>query len=141
MTNEYWLKMIGAADREVGDRWIEARPRLLKEVRFPKTFKPTGIRRGDLLVYYAAGDQKLFSIVKAKHDGTEAQWAPEKGEERWPWLMEVQTLLAIPQLALAPHWSVLGLDPGTVQQKSHVAIGREKYQVAQRAMAERTAEA
>jgi hypothetical protein len=137
MEREYWLKMIGAADREVADHWIEARPKLLREVRFPE--KPSGIRRGDLLVYYAAGAQKLFSIVRAKHDGSESQIVGEKGEGRWPWLLEVQTLLAIPQLALAPDWSVLELPPGTVQQKSHVRIGREKYRVAQKAIAERTA--
>lgn len=139
MEREYWLKMIGAADRDVGDRWIEARPRLLREVRFPE--RPSGIGRGDLLVYYAAGDQKLFSIVRAKHDGSECELGGPQEEARWPWVMEVQTLLAIPQLALAPHWSVLGLPAGTVQQKSHVRIGRESYRVAQRAIAERTAEA
>jgi hypothetical protein len=138
MKHSYWLKMIGAADREVGDRWIEARPNLLHEVRFPK--RPSGIKRGDVLVYYAAGDQKLFSIVRAKHDGSECGFGGPEDEARWPHVMEVQTLLAIPQLALAPHWSVLGLPSSTVSQQSHVQINQKQYRTAQAAIAERTAE-
>ena len=138
MQHQYWLKMVGAADREVGDRWIEARPQLLRQVRFPR--RPSGVNRGDVLVYYAAGDQKLFSIVRATHDGSECEMGGPKDEARWPFVMEVQTLLAIPQLALAPHWSVLGLPSSLVMQKSHVQIDHDKYLVAQRAIAERTAE-
>ena len=139
MKHNYWLKMIGAADKDVGDHWIGAWPKLLTEVRFPK--QPTGIQRGDYLVYYAAGDQKLFAIARAKGNGADASMEGPKEEERWPFLLEVQVLLAIPQLVLAPHWSVLGLPVGTVQQKSHVGITRDQYRIAQAAMVERTAEA
>lgn len=31
----YWLKMVGAADKEVGGNWIERWPKLLIEIRFP----------------------------------------------------------------------------------------------------------
>ena len=139
MTHNYWLKMIGAADREVGDRWIEARPKLLSEVRFPK--RPSGVRRGDYLVYYAAGDQKLFAIARAKGDGADASMSGPKDERRWPFVLEVQLLLAIPQLALAPHWKVLGLPSTTVTQMSHVGITHGQYRIAHAAMVERTAEA
>jgi hypothetical protein len=138
MAHEYWLKMIGAADREVGDRWIEARPRLLREVRFPK--QPSGISRGDVLVYYAAGDQKLFAIAKAKHDGSECEMGGPKDEARWPYVMEVEMLLAIPRLALAPEFSVMGVSPDSVKQQSHIRIDQENYLLAQQAMAKRTAE-
>ena len=99
MPKTYWLKMIGAADNELDDRWIETDPHLLKEVRFPK--QPSGIGRGDHLVYYSAGSQKIFAIARAKSSGADAPIVGAKGEGRWPYLLDVQTLLVIPQLALA----------------------------------------
>lgn len=48
-------------------------------------------------------------------------------------------MLLIPQLALAPNWSVLGLPSATVQQKSYVGLTREQYLKAHTAMIERTA--
>lgn len=137
MARSYWLKMIGAADKELDDHWIDAWPKLLREVRFPK--RPSGIRRGDYLVYYSAGSQRLFSIARAKGDGADAFAVGAAGEDRWPYLLEVQTLLAIPQLALAPSWSVLELPSTLVQQKSHVEMSAEKYRIAQAAVIERTA--
>ncbi|HVD39082.1 MAG TPA: hypothetical protein VNC15_09645 [Solirubrobacterales bacterium] len=136
-TRKYWLKMVGAADKEVADHWIEAHPKLLTEIRFPQ--RPSGIRRGDYLVYYSAGSQKLFSIVRAKGNGSETAAVGAAGEGRWPYLLEVQTLLAVPQLALSPHWSVLDLPSTTVQQKSHVEISLEKYRLAHAAMISRSA--
>jgi hypothetical protein len=137
MNRSYWLKMIGAADKEVADHWIEAHPKLLTEVRFPQ--RPSGIKRGDYLVYYSAGSQKLFSIARAKGSGAEALAVGAPGEGRWPFLLEVQTLLTIPQLVLAPHWSALELPSTLVQQKSHVEISADKYRLALEAMVSRAA--
>ena len=53
----FWLKMIGAADWPLDNFWISQVPDLLTQVRAPRT--PSSIRAGDVLVYYAAGAQKL----------------------------------------------------------------------------------
>jgi hypothetical protein len=133
----YWLKMVGASDYRLEDHWIEQRPELLRGIRAPR--QPSGINRGDRLVYYSAGTQKLFAIARAKENGSDAAVVPGRGEDRWPYLLEVQLLLIIPQLALAPDWTVLDLPSTTVTQKSYVEITPEKYEIAHRAMFERTA--
>jgi hypothetical protein len=134
MPKTYWLKMIGAADNELDDRWIETDSHLLKGVRFGQ--QPSGISRGDHLVYYSAGSQKIFAIARAKSSGAEAPIVGAKGEGRWPYLLDVQTLVVIPQLVLAPHWSVLDIPSSSVQQQSHIEIPAEKYALAHQAIAE-----
>lgn len=76
----YFLKMVGAADMPLEDRWVEQRPDLLYGVRTPR--QPRAIKSGDLLVYYAAGAQKLIAIsVTATAQAGEAvgRPAPEFG--------------------------------------------------------------
>src|SRR3954452_13648027 len=103
----YFLKMIGASDWPIENKWIDQRADLLYGVRTPK--QPQAIKYGDLLVYYAAGEQKLFAIAKATQDGSNVPMSSDAGERRWPFRIPVQMYLAIPTLALAPHWSVLGM--------------------------------
>lgn len=139
MKPNYFLKMIGAADRDLDDRWIESRPELLKQFRTPK--QPSSIKRGDIFVYYSAGTQKLFAIARSKINGSDAGMELEKDEERWPYVVPVQVIIAIPQLAFAPHWQVLDLPSSKVQQRSYVTISRESYLKAHAAMFEKSSEA
>jgi hypothetical protein len=132
----YWLKMIGASDWPLVDQWVEDRPELLRGVRTPK--QPSGISRDDRLVYYSAGSQKLFAIARVSQDGENVAMVPGPGEDRWPYLLPVQVLLAVPTLPLAPHWSVLGLPSTAVQQKSYIELGEDEYQRAWEAITERT---
>ena len=135
MARSYFLKMVGAADRPLEDRWIDQRPDLLYGVRAPR--RPQSIHSGDLLVYYAAGLQRLFAIARATQDGSNVPIVPEPGEERWPYRIPVQMWLAVPTLKLAPSWEVLGLPSTSVQQKSYVEIGRQRYEAAFGAIVER----
>jgi hypothetical protein len=137
MAENYWLKMIGAADKEVGDHWIAAHPKLLTEVRFPK--RPQQIENGDYLVYYATGHKKPIAITRAKRAGAKVDEVPAKGEDRWPWLLDVQCLLAIPDLRFAPDWSVLDIPSDAVKQKPYIPLTHEQYGIAHAAMVERTA--
>ena len=84
----YWLKMVGAADDPMDNRWIDAEPELLREVRSP--WRPSGIKRNDMLVYYAAGQQCLFAIARSTEDGAECLEVHATGQDRWPWLLHVQ---------------------------------------------------
>lgn len=124
----YFLKMVGAADWPIEDRWIDQRADLLYGVRTPR--QPEAIKSGDLLVYYAAGAQKLFAIARVSQDGSNVPMSAEAGEQRWPFRIPVQMYLAIPTLAIAPHWSVLGLPSATVQQKSYVQLTAGQYEAA-----------
>jgi hypothetical protein len=132
----YWLKTIGAADWPLADHWLEERPDLLGGVRMPT--QPTGIRSGDRLVYYSALSQKIFAIARAAQDGDNVPLAPGPGEERWPYLVPVQVLLAIPTLALAPSWDVLRLPGAKMRQHSYVEISEGTYALGWEAIVART---
>jgi hypothetical protein len=132
----YWLKTIGAADWPLADRWLEERPDLLTGVRAPA--QPIGIHSGNRLVYFSAVSQKIFAIARATQDGDNVPMAPGRGEERWPYLMPVQVLLAVPTLALAPSWDVLGLPVTTMRQHSYVEISDATYALGWEAIVERT---
>jgi hypothetical protein len=132
----YWLKMVGASDRPLDNRWIETRPELLRQVRSP--WRPSGIKRDDWLVYYASGIQCLFAIARATEDGSECQEHPKVGEERWPWLLHVQVGLAVPTLQQAPDWRALRISSSSVQQKSYIEISASQYDLAWQAITAKT---
>jgi hypothetical protein len=132
----YWLKTIGAADWPLADRWPEERPELLKGVRAPS--QPTGISSGDRLIYYSAVSQKIFAIARATQDGENVPIAPGPSEARWPYLLPVQVLLAIPTLTLAPSWNALGIPGATMRQHSYVAISDAAYALGWEAIVART---
>lgn len=132
----YWLKMVGAADDPLDNDWLATNPELLREVRTPR--RPSGIKRGDVLVYYAAGAQKLFAIVRSTDDGEDAQEVPKAGEERWPWVLRVQARLVIPTVAQGPDWRALGIESSSIQQQSYIEISSEQYGKAWTAITERT---
>ncbi|MEA2371087.1 MAG: hypothetical protein QOH12_1481 [Solirubrobacteraceae bacterium] len=131
----YFLKMVGAADWPIEDRWIDQRSDLLYGVRTPR--QPRAIKSGDLLVHYAAGAQELFATARATQDGSNVPESAEPGEHRWPFRIPVQMYLAVPTLTMAPHWSVLGLPNTTVQQKSYGELNASQYKVAFDAIVER----
>ena len=127
---QYWLKMIGAANWPLAEKWVEDRPELLSRVRTPQT--PRAIQRDDMLVYYSAVSQKLFAIARSTMNGEDAQMELAAGESRWPYVLHGQVLLLIPRLALAPDWKVLGLPITTVQQRSYAEITKKSYRTAWR---------
>ena len=135
--SDYWLKMIGAARKPVADRWCEDEPHLLRGVRAPK--RPASLKRGDYLVYYASGFQKIFAIAKCSGNGADAPEVGGKGEHDWPYLLDVQVLLAIPQVKLAPDWDVLEIPSSKVMQRSYVELTEEQYKLAHAAIAGRSA--
>ena len=136
MSRNYWLKMVGAARDPLDNHWIEQSPELLRGVRAP--WQPSGIRSDDYLVFYSAGTQKLFAIARSSEDGDNTVIHSAPGQKDWPYLLHIQILLAIPQLSLAPHWSVLGIQPTTVQQKSYIQLTDEQYRLSYEAIVDRT---
>lgn len=133
---KYFLKPIGSSDWLLDDDWVAARPELLNEIRSPH--KPSGIGRGDILVLYATGKQKIFGIARSKINGADAEMRGTKEESRWPYVIPVQTLLVIPHLTLAPDWGVMGIKPQTIMQKPYVEITRTSYGAAWTALVDRT---
>jgi hypothetical protein len=133
---KYWLKMVGADDDRLDNNWLVTNPELLSEVRTHR--RPSGIKRGDILVYYAAGDQCLFAIARVTCDGEDAQEVHKAGEERWPWVLPLQVRLAVPTLKQAPHWNALGIDSSSVQQQSYIELSAQEYRKAWDALTDKT---
>jgi len=127
--------MVGAASDPLEDRWIEQSPELLRGVRAPR--QPSAIGSDDY-VYYSAGTQKLFAIARSTEHGENVVMPAAPGQTDWPYLLHVQILLAIPQLALAPHWNALRMKSTTVQQKSYVQLDDDQYRLAYQAIVART---
>ena len=88
-------------------------------------------------MYYATGYQVIFAIARATIEGADAPMEGRVADGRWPYLIHVQMLLAIPTLQLAPNWRALGLSSGTVQQKPYVQLTDEQYRIAYEAITAR----
>jgi hypothetical protein len=134
MPQQFWLKMTDAVDDRLESRWIETNPELLTEVRSSR--RPSGIQRNDLLVYYASSVQKIYAIARMTESGDKVQEDHMPGEERWPWLMHVQVKLAVPDLRMAPSWSVMSIDPHSVSQQPYIEITKTQYRLACKAIAD-----
>jgi hypothetical protein len=46
---------------------------------------------------------------------------------RWPWIVEIETLLVIPVLDAAPPVEAIGVAARSMSQQSHIRIGPEHY--------------
>ncbi len=137
-----FLKSIGAAGEiDVGgerrplrlnDDWLTSpwgaranRLDLLDRVRFARNKRPSGVQRGDRLVFYAAGWERFFGIGIVVSDEPYEQTEP--GEERWPWVLDVEVPLVVPRLRLAPMLTQIDVASTSVRQQSHIRLTNEQY--------------
>src|SRR3954453_21909369 len=122
----YWLKAIGHARGPLAEDWIDTRSELLRRTGFPR--RPR-IAPGDRLVLYASVWRRGFAIA-------EAVGGPEGRDHlRWPWTIEIETLLLVPVLDAAPPVEAIGVAPRSMSQQSHIRIGPEHYSRAVEALA------
>jgi hypothetical protein len=119
-----WVKTVGSADQPLSQEWLGEREGLLTKVWFPK--HPRSIRRGDLLVYYAATHGRLPAVVEVVSD--EVHGRPAHYSERWPWYMRVRPRLVIPYLDEAPMLGDVGLDPLRLRRQSHILLTDEEWE-------------
>lgn len=109
--NNCWLKLLGKADWKMPDSWTLERPELLKYVRLGGGKRPTEIRAGDRLVYYAIGWQCIFAIAEVLSDQPYEPTITHEWEEQWPWAVDVRILTKKRRLTEAPSVLVLGTTP------------------------------
>lgn len=119
-----WLKMIGAAGQTLENDWLQDRYDVARRIRFAKNKRPSGVSRGDKLVLYAAGWERIFAIAVVKSDHP----LEDGVEERWPWGLDVRIPIAVPRLDEAPSLGDLGVASTSVRQQSHIKISDETYQ-------------
>lgn len=125
----HWLKAIGHARGPLPAEWIaEARDGSLRRTGFPR--RPR-IAPGDRLVYYAPVWQRVFAVVEAVGEPTDAD-APS---ERWPWTVAVAPLVLVASLDDAPPVQALGIPPRSMSQQSHIRLAPEQFERAVEAIA------
>lgn len=119
----YWLKSIGSSDEMLEKNWLDSRYDLLDHVRFAASKRPSGIARGDRLVFYAAGWECFYGVAIV----TSAEPREDLREKRWPWVLDVTVPLVVPRLDLAPHLREMDVASTSVRQQSHIALTPEKF--------------
>ena len=136
-TPTYWLKSLGmgARGKPLADDWITTHGGHLKETLIFPPREPR-IKKGDILVLYAAGKRVVFAIAEA----TSFPYHRSDVDQRWPWLINVRYLQdrrflhdGVPLTAL----NVDGRDLGkSIRQKSHIRLKKVEYEAAARALKE-----
>jgi hypothetical protein len=116
----YWLKALGHAGGPLPEAWLEAgRLTSLRRTGFPR--RPR-IQAGDRLVYYASVWRRVFALVEVVEPPAET-----RPGTRWPWTVEVEPLVVIPRLDVAPRVEALGIAARSMSQQSHIRITQEQY--------------
>jgi len=121
-----WLKSVGSAEDPMALDWFESAPQELETIHFSKN--PSGISVGDLLVYYAAGHQKLLGIVAVF-------MKPEFDAQlkRWQHHCPVRPKLMIRDIDRAPDLDILNV-PGkrdfrkSVMQMDYAVLEDTEYE-------------
>ena len=122
----YWLKAVGHARGPLAADWLEGRAELLRRTGFPR--RPR-MEPGDRLILYASVWRRVFAAC-------EVVGPPQQRDHpRWPWTVEIETLLLVPVLDAAPPVEAMGVAPRSMSQQSHIRIGPEHYECAVAALA------
>ena len=125
----HFLKGIGHARWSLPDAWLEDEggTARLGRTGFPR--RPR-IGPGDRLVYYAAGWKAVFAVVEVVGEPV-----AEGANPRWPWVVDVEPLLAIPRMDAAPPVEAIGVAARSMSQQSHIRLTPEQYTRAVEAIA------
>jgi hypothetical protein len=84
---------------------------------------------GDRLVLYASVWRRVFAVCEVLGE-------PQPREHpRWPWIVEIETLLVVPVLDAAPPVEAIGVAARSMSQQSHIRIEAEHYDRAVEAIA------
>jgi hypothetical protein len=117
-----WLKALGTSRQPLAALWMEDRPELVKEIRFPPR-TPT-LETGDKVLYYASGWQRIFAAGQLT---TNPKRVHAPGYEDYPWVARVRLHLLVPDLALAPDFRRADIRSTSVRSKSHIRLTESQY--------------
>ena len=84
---------------------------------------------GDRLVLYASVWRRVFALAEVTGEPR------ERDHPRWPWTVEIETLLLVPVLDAAPPVEAIGVAARSMSQQSHIRISEEHYRRALEAIA------
>jgi hypothetical protein len=126
LSSGHWLKAIGHARGPLPERWLDERAELLHRTGFPR--RPRMVP-GDRLVLYASVWRRVFAVAEVLGE-------PQPREHpRWPWTVEIETLLLVPVLDAAPPVEAIGVPARSMSQQSHIRIEAVHYERAVEALA------
>jgi hypothetical protein len=84
------------------------------------------IKPGDVLIYHAVGsalafgESRIFAVASVLS-------APEaSGHVQWPWKVERRVMHGVPDLALAPTLTEIGVSASSLRRHSHIALTEEQ---------------
>ena len=84
---------------------------------------------GDRLVLYASVWRRVFALCEVVGE-------PEpRDHSRWPWTVEIETLLVVPVLDAAPPVEAIGVAARSMSQQSHIRLSAAHYERAVEAIA------
>ncbi len=93
------------------------------------------IQAGDRLVNYAVGSARAFGWGRIYLVEEVLSEEPEAGgHERWPWVVEVQPVVWVPRLSLAPELRDIGVSPRSLGRHSHIRLAVEQGELAEQLM-------
>ena len=84
---------------------------------------------GDRLVLYASVWRRVFAICEVVGDPVARE------HPRWPWIVEIETLLVIPVLDAAPPVEAIGVAARSMSHQSHIRLLPDHYDRAVEAIA------
>src|SRR5687768_16074717 len=107
-----WLKLVGATDRPMPDRWLDGRKDLQDEVGFNKR---AGVEIADELVMYAIPQGRIIGIAEVVSHPIKGA---KDGEERWPWRSKIRWKLAIADYERCPTLADINVPGGRDLKRS-----------------------
>ena len=123
----HWLKALGRAGWSLPDAWLAGGGlERLERTWFPR--RPR-MEPGDRLVLYASVWRRVFALAEVVGEPR------ERDHPRWPWTVEIETLLLVPVLDAAPPVEAIGVAARSMSQQSHIRITAEHYRRAVEAIA------
>ena len=131
----YWIKCSGtsASPLDVDDwrgrrrAWQRQQGRVSAFPRRPR------IQLGDRLVNYAVGSARAFGAGRIYLVEEVVSEEPEPGgHERWPWVVEVEDLVSVPRLSLAPELREIGVSPRSLSRHSHIRLADAQGELAEK---------
>jgi hypothetical protein len=128
-----WLKLVGAVDFPMPDRWLDGRKDLLDEVGFTKR---ASLEIGDELVMYAIPQRRIVGIAEVQSHPIKGT---KTGEERWPWRSKIRWKIAIADYDRCPELADIE-EPGgrelskSVRRQSHIGLKWGEYERAKAAL-------
>lgn len=86
---------------------------------------------------YAVGSARTFGFGRIYLVEEVVSEEPEfGGHERWPWVLHVEEVAAVPRLSFAPELREIGVAARSLSQHSHISITEQQGELAERLIRE-----